>query len=894
MKIFIIAQIIENKKVIGYRLLDVDDHNKVQDYPLQTIKGVLNNKETSDIIKNASLVNGEIVGTNGQLSRYPKINRSGQLIKQNESPLIVINKIENIGYTVCDFKGTVKKMKTSDVVNYAKSQGIANGKVVVQDNVEYISSISDSYEQIKIAPSKVGRGGRVNLNIPMGRDGSEIAKHAANEINTELQYNDVFSAMNKEQRDILKQYYTWYTVDVYKSLARNVRLSLAPGKAEKLAQLRGIDKWQFAGVNDSYLENRLNAKCELGHNLRYEYFAIPEDLADGTSAKVKDWGNWAFRTTRGTQDDLRERGAIVFGETCAGDFFNIAPEDMKKLVKTRKIMSDEIELTADIITNKTEQVFEDKYKFLTSCIQAMGNGNTVVKVFGNKVGYTLLAFTKAKIPYTKSLVILAGDKIRENKQLFFKSILKDCDDIIDKVFTATERDSEALNLIRDLLVYITDFTIEGDYKYDPINDDEKSRRDRGAYNKDTRQNRRYTLQRLYSGTLLNEREFESIKNIENLLKTVDRALKVSIKAEEYVRQSDILKERYIGEKAVRKIHIGTRYEREVRNYISKDIEEFGNKSSGPVNTEDLHYIDVLKNCMSFNKELSCSNRFTVKTYEYLSKYRTSKLYKDFNELMDIFNNTLKSCTDDDIQKLLNKSLVVYENSLIDEQKRKELEQKRLESEAKRAEEEAKKKLEEAERKAEEARKMEEIERKTKEEELKKAQKELELAKKNKEKIKSNTEDKLKTLKDLLDKYDGEEDYGIKVAKDIASRYEDYNDLSNKQKWRIDDTLERLKALKDTNTNKEESGEDSSKKSTETKTMITKTQLKDSPEIENKVNKLMEILNNNDMKAYNKIIEASMIAFDVARTIKYKGEFSEKQLKHINKAYDKVLELEKEN
>ena len=175
MKIFIIAQIMNGRKAVGYRLLDLDANNQVKDYTIPVIAQVLSNPATSDIIKNAKLINGEIVGTNGQLSRYAKVAPNGMLL--GDSPLVVINKIDDAGYTVADFKGQVKKMKTSDVVEYAKNQGIANGKVVIQDNVEYISSISDSYEQISIAPSKVGKRGRVDLKIHIDSDARSIAKH---------------------------------------------------------------------------------------------------------------------------------------------------------------------------------------------------------------------------------------------------------------------------------------------------------------------------------------------------------------------------------------------------------------------------------------------------------------------------------------------------------------------------------------------------------------------------------------------------------------------------------------------------------------------------------------------------------------------------------------------
>ena len=77
----------------------------------------------------------------------------------------------------------------------------------------------------------------------------------------------------------------------------------------------------FDGVWDNGF---VNDKCSLGHPIRYTYYAIPEG------------------------DNDRSR-AIKFGETCSSDFFNIAKEDMKRLVKVRKDMTNEIAYITELI-----------------------------------------------------------------------------------------------------------------------------------------------------------------------------------------------------------------------------------------------------------------------------------------------------------------------------------------------------------------------------------------------------------------------------------------------------------------------------------------------------------------------------------------------------------------
>ena len=911
MNIFIIAQVINGKNVVGYRLLDLDSKNQIRDYNIDTIKNVLNNPKTADVIKNAKLVNGEITGTNGQLTRYAKVNTNGSLC--GNAPLVVINKIGDVGYTVSDFKGVVKKMKNSDVVEYAKNQGIANGKVVIQDNIEYISSISDSYEQVSLSPSKVGKQSKVNIGIHIDRDAASVAKHTENDIDTELQYNDVFSAMTPEQRAVLKQYYTWYTVDVYKSLAKNVRLQLAPGKAEKLAQLRGIDKWQFAGVNDSYLEGRLDAKCELGHNLRYEYFAIPEELAEGSSARIKDWNNiYAFRTTRGEQTDLRERGAIVFGETCAGDFFNIAPEDMKKLVKTRKTMSDEIELLADIITNHMEDLYINKCRFLYDCIRVMGNAKTVVDVFGQQVGYTLLSFAKVKLPYPKSLVILAGNQIRKNQTLFFNSIIPNHNNTIDIMLNSVDSSIQALRSANNLFDYIVKFTVEGEYQYNPLSDKDCTRRDIGAYNKDTRREREYILRKLYAGTCIDEKDFSSLEILEKYVKLVEISLDVCKEASAYITKSSTLSS-YFADKPF--------------HYLVKYLEKFA-EDTNKISMDKVVYVDVLTSCLSFSKEYTVTDRFRHRTENILDRYRTSRAYKHISEIESAYDNTIK----DDRQLFLLNSLGLFEKSIEDDIKEtleKELNRPRYikiqlkddsESLNKMGEKACIKYVNRQEReelehivkgeysedleievykgikiKASDVKSFEEIElytytrlkvqiddillsekmlREAKEKE-EQARLEEERKKAEEEKIKEefNNDKKMQKLRSLLDTHPQDDaDYGIHVARNILDREIPYNKLSSKQQWRIDETIKQL-------SNNTDNTVDSN--------IPTKTKLADSKEVNDKVEKLLEVLSSKDKDACNKVNTASKLAFDIAKTVKYKGEFSEKQLKHINKAYEAI-------
>ena len=545
MKCFIIAQVVDSyNKVMGYKLFDSDAGDTMV-VDLNQIKTVLTKQP--ELIQNARLVNGMLSGTNGKLDRYPRVNKNGALVSGDKSPLVVLNKIDNVGYTVVDFKGQTARISNEKAVEYAKEHGIANGKVVTQDSIEFISSISGEYDTVKLAPSKAGANTRVNIPIRIGGDAASVAKHTAEDIQTEMEYNDVFQAMSMEQRSVLKQYYTWYTVDAYQKMAKNVRLNLAPGKAEKLAQLRGTDKWEFAGINDSYMEGNFKAHCELGHRLRYEYFAIPEGVLDENhSVKTYDRINYR-RAKRDTVQELREAGAIVFGEQCAGDFFNISPEDMKKLVKIRTTMSDEISLMSNILTNHLEESYKSKCKLLYQVIAKLGNTENVIKAFGDNVGYTLLAFMKAAMPFPMSLVILAADQARKDKETFYTTVFPEYKDIIKVMLNAgkdTINSPNALAAGGCLLEFIAEYTLEGDYQYDPTTDEQGIRKDIGRYNKDTRAKRDAEVTSFILNTSVNVKILKDIQVLLNYFKAFSFYYKVAGAAQLVYANTSVLNTEY--------------------------------------------------------------------------------------------------------------------------------------------------------------------------------------------------------------------------------------------------------------------------------------------------------------------------------------------------------------
>lgn len=150
MQLISIATISNGRDTIGFRILDIDT-KQVKDVPVNSIRDVLASGNIQ--IDNLEVKDGVVVGSNGSIERLPKLV-GGQLV--GKSPLIVISQLGDIGYKVSDFKGNVMNLRNADIISYAKTNGIANGKIINRESREFISSINGVYrvEQITIPSDK--------------------------------------------------------------------------------------------------------------------------------------------------------------------------------------------------------------------------------------------------------------------------------------------------------------------------------------------------------------------------------------------------------------------------------------------------------------------------------------------------------------------------------------------------------------------------------------------------------------------------------------------------------------------------------------------------------------------------------------------------------------------
>ena len=148
MRLIAVANISNGKNAIGFRLLDTDT-KQIKDVPLSNVENVLKSGDVK--IDNLTIKEGKISGSNGSIDRLPKIVNN-QLI--GKSPIIVLEQLGDQGYAVSDFKGSILKINTEDILKYAKINGISNGKIVEKEGTEFISSINGKYTLIQTDKSK--------------------------------------------------------------------------------------------------------------------------------------------------------------------------------------------------------------------------------------------------------------------------------------------------------------------------------------------------------------------------------------------------------------------------------------------------------------------------------------------------------------------------------------------------------------------------------------------------------------------------------------------------------------------------------------------------------------------------------------------------------------------
>lgn len=819
--ILMVATIQENNKMVGIRLIQYDNWKTkmIRDVPLSNAISVIGSGAVK--IENVSVQNGTLVGLNGSIERYAVISTDGKAIKG--TPLVILNRIGDAGFTIGDYKGETRKVRSQDLVAYADKFSIANGKVVRNDNASYISAINGEYMVIEVAKSKASDTNSSYIRTGITTDGknTNIGRATKEDVQQEMRDSDVFKSMTPEQKKVIQEYYVWHTVDVYRTMAHSLRLDVSEDKLINLTQLKGEKNWEYAGFIDLGFQGA--GKCALGHPIRYAHRAIPEG------------------------DDLFKPSIqIIFGETCSADFFRISPENMKKLIKIRTQMSAEIAIMADITANHTENEAWESLTLLLEVIRKLGSQKNVYDVFGEKIGSTLLAFLHAKMPFPESLVKLARTKAIENGcKEFWKKVFPEYSSIINEVYS--RKVSIYGGSVLDVTQLYLDFTasnrLDGCYAYDPIKGVCKAE---GGFNKKTRTERRYLLDRIRRATLCNKF-------------TLDECKWLFTAIAELMKGKQEIENTFGSEYTLNDIkNIINRYKREQLDAVSLD-----EKTQRTFSTL-LSAIVIDSNILYGFKKVLCSDMWFRGGIKEAADYYSIVMSEDFK-----------------------KAILIIKEYNKDKEEEERLEKEKAEERIKREKEEHDRRKAEAERKAREAeeRRKRQLEEKQKQKDSTKEEfsslsstfgKDTDDSSdvdSNIEDTEDKTKDKkytdnLELVKHLIKTSDKEGDVqGVRICKSILSSGKKWKELSPKQRYVVQNTI---KSFGETPVNGGKAEVNNEYK------------LSEHPEIEANVDKLISIELTPDG---DKIFETDKIVFSIARSIKSRGKASDRQLKHINEAIE---------
>lgn len=203
-------------------------------------------------------------------------------------------------------------------------------------------------------------------------------------LNTDNIYNEF---RNEVEIKLLQKYYEIYSQFLFNKLIGSLRLEVDNSKREKLIKLKGEGTWKFAGMVDMF--NRTNAKCELGHSIRYVYKAVNENNGE----------------------------ILNFGSRCVGDFFDLDEESIKALERLKDEMFIELK---DIVSIFSLDLWDEYYFYdcqeIGSIIKALGLEGISKIIKLSPLMPIVYDFVKLNLPMPKSLlseVLKEKDKLKQ-------------------------------------------------------------------------------------------------------------------------------------------------------------------------------------------------------------------------------------------------------------------------------------------------------------------------------------------------------------------------------------------------------------------------------------------------------------------------------------------------
>jgi hypothetical protein len=180
-----VVKTLEDKRERGYGLINLETGEvNIMEYTQ------MRNLLRSGILKVANLTigeDGEVKGINGDTSRYTYLHPNGfKVINKPKGtyPIIILSVMADQKYKVATYNGSASIMSEEDIIKYAETEGIANGKIVKNNGKAWVAAIEGSYpEDISMRRGKntVKVRSKLSLlgNIPytIEEDGAAVLKN---------------------------------------------------------------------------------------------------------------------------------------------------------------------------------------------------------------------------------------------------------------------------------------------------------------------------------------------------------------------------------------------------------------------------------------------------------------------------------------------------------------------------------------------------------------------------------------------------------------------------------------------------------------------------------------------------------------------------------------------
>ena len=774
-RMIFLAWIILNRQVAGARIMDIEA-KEIKDVPIKTLVNTLNAMPTllENVMYNPmDKTSFGLVGTQGDLRNYPQLEKHVKRTTGfNLNRMYITANLQGLGFEAAGYNGKITKIAQQQALEMAKNGQFCNASLMVTANGPMVVSLGAEFPVKALVKSKYNGNVSMGSFIKVGTNRTNLARQVKQDTEIETEYQDSFGSLSQNQRNALVSFYTWYTVDTYEKIAKTKKLNVNPNKLAKLSALRGETEWTFGGIIDTYLDGRMDGKCSLGHSLRYEYFAVP-------SSEMEKRKLTAFRIRRDFRQSARqlydEMGAIVFGETCASDFFDISKEDMSKLVKIRQDMSSEIALTANIVANNLEEDYTAKHALLSEVIEKLGTPENISSAFGIEIAASLMNFINNKLPFTKSLVLQASKSAYIHREFIlnhlFPKYTEQLKGLLKDVKDSTHGRYE--EIMWEVFDYFFKYSIEGAYQYDPLHDEEKTRKDVGRYNKETRYERQLLNRSIliHTGVQVESLKLSDLEDVLMLMQC-DKRFKSLMGA--MIPMSEAMNVYGISDNIIqgtfRNIaYIGDQYARDLNSKGLLPLLTWLNRiyklSRG---RDDVSRVFSMSTYTGSFREVRSTPGNLVAQYNQAVEKFTGGFDTVLRALMQDREYTYKRNLSDEETKRVD-AFIAGDVSLLNDN-----EQKIDEEVTQNDNTESKEIVPEASEKKEEAT-------------------ETEDGKPKKRKYTARDLADLKKMFSSHEAFENGEDYGLKVAIDIVKRGLGWDKLSKKQQWRIGNTVDRIRS-----------------------------------------------------------------------------------------------------